>query len=365
MVPVARRNLFAEKGRFAISVGGVTFAVLLILVILGLYRGFEREAGSFVESVPGDLWVMEQDTTDIFHSFSVVSEDKLDEIRAVPGVSSVIPLYARRGDAAYAGGRADTYLMAFDVPPATEVLPGIEAPASGQIIVDSVFSRKTGLSVGDTLTIRGRDLTVSRVADISNVGLSQFSLISAADAKEIAAIPGSVNYVLAFVDGGQPAASVAQAIERAVPGTHAEIKADFAEANRNEIISFFLPIISVLLVIGFLVGTVVIGLTIYTATIERSREYGVMKAVGGSAGFLYRIVLSQSATLTAAGFVAGLLGSLVVADLAARAVPEFATDFQARDIAAVGTAALVMAVIASLVPARRVNSIDPAIVFRA
>src|SRR3990172_6798124 len=355
MVPVARRNLFAEKGRFAISVGGVTFAVLLILVILGLYRGFEREAGSFVESVPGDLWVMEQDTTDIFHSFSVVSEDKLGKIQAVPGVSSVIPLYARRGDAAYAGGRADTYLMAFDVPPATEVLPGIEAPAPGQIIVDSVFSRKTGLSVGDTLTIRGRDLTVSRVADISNVGLSQFSLISAADAKEIAAIPGSVNYVLAFVDGGQPAASVAQAIERAVPGTHAEIKADFAEANRNEIITFFLPIISVLLVIGFLVGTVVIGLTIYTATIERSREYGVMKAVGGSAGVLYRVVLRQSVILATTGFILGVPLTLAVNRLAQELVPEFVNVLRWQDVLVVFAAALVMGLLAAVMPVRRIN----------
>jgi len=245
------------------------------------------------------------------------------------------------------------------------VLPGIEAPASGQIIIDSVFSRKTGLSVGDTLTIRGRDLTVSRVADISNVGLSQFSLISAADAKEIIAIPGSVNYALAFVDSGQPAASVAEAIEQAVPGTNAEIKADFAEANRNEIISFFLPIITVLLIIGFLVGTVVIGLTIYTATIERSREYGVMKAVGGSAGFLYRVVLSQSVILATTGFILGVPLALAVNRLAQELVPEFVNVLRWQDVLAVFAAALVMGLLAAVTPVRRINSIDPAMVFRA
>src|SRR5512134_2000728 len=211
MVPVARRNLFAETGRFAISVGGVAFAVLLILVILGLYRGFEREAGSLVESVPGDLWVMEQDTTDIFHSFSVVPEGKLAQIKAVPGVEGVVPVYARRGAAEFAGGRSDTYLMSFDVPPGTEVLPGIAAPGAGEIIIDKVFARKTGLSRGDVLTIRGHDLVVARSADISNVGLSQFSLISAPDAREIIAIPGSVNYALLSVEDSADPASVAAA----------------------------------------------------------------------------------------------------------------------------------------------------------
>src|SRR3972149_4255564 len=159
MVPVARRNLFAEKGRFAISVGGVTFAVLLILVILGLYRGFEQEAGSFVESVPGDLWVMEQDTTDIFHSFSVFPESDLERLRSVPGVGAVTPLYARRGALTHGGAQADTYVMAFDVPAGTEVLPGIAAPDRGQIIIDKVFSRKTGVGRGDTVTLRGRELS--------------------------------------------------------------------------------------------------------------------------------------------------------------------------------------------------------------
>ena len=36
VVPVARRNLFADKGRFAMSVGGVAFAVLLILIVVSL-----------------------------------------------------------------------------------------------------------------------------------------------------------------------------------------------------------------------------------------------------------------------------------------------------------------------------------------
>ena len=107
------------------------------------------------------------------------------------------------------------------------------------------------------------------------------------------------------------------------------------------------------------------GLTIYTATIERTREFGVMKAVGGSGGFLYRIVLSQAAMLTGVGFVVGAFGAWGVAQLAIEAVPEFATDFQLADLAGVFVGAVLMAVLASFMPVRRINSIDPAMVFRA
>jgi hypothetical protein len=52
MVPVARKNLFAEKGRFAMSVGGVAFAVLLILIVVSLYRGWSS-TGSIYVRLPG------------------------------------------------------------------------------------------------------------------------------------------------------------------------------------------------------------------------------------------------------------------------------------------------------------------------
>lgn len=365
MVPVARRNLFAEKGRFAISVGGVTFAVLLILVILGLYRGFEREAGSVVESVPADLWVMEEDTTDIFHSFSIISSEEAAAVADVPGVAGVVALYTRRAEASFEGGEDDTFLLAFDLPEGAEALPGIQVPGRGGIIIDKVFSRKTGLDAGETVTVRGRDLTVVRVADISNIGLSQFSIISAPDARELLAVPDSVNYLLASVTPGSDPRTVARAIEDAVPGVRAEIKEEFADDNRNEVMTFFLPIISVLLAIAFLVGTVVIGLTIYTSTIERAREFAVMKAVGAGPVFLYRLVFSQSVVLGAAGFLLGFPLTLVVNALAEEAVPEFVNVLRWQDLMAVFGVTMGMAVVAGLVPIRRINSIDPAMVFRA
>jgi len=52
MVPVARRNLLAEKFRLAIAVGGVAFAVFLIVIVLSLYQGFRSNAGEFARDFP-------------------------------------------------------------------------------------------------------------------------------------------------------------------------------------------------------------------------------------------------------------------------------------------------------------------------
>jgi putative ABC transport system permease protein len=76
-------------------------------------------------------------------------------------------------------------------------------------------------------------------------------------------------------------------------------------------------------------------------------------------------VLTQSAILTAAGFAVGLVAAILLARLAEQMVPEFVTDFRALDLAGVLVAAGLMSVLASVAPIRRINGIDPAIVFRA
>jgi len=88
MVPVARRNLFAEKGRFAISVAGVAFAVLLILIVLALYRGFNRTGQTF-RDLPGELWVVQRGTSDPFHSVSLIERAQLDPLAATPASCEV------------------------------------------------------------------------------------------------------------------------------------------------------------------------------------------------------------------------------------------------------------------------------------
>ena len=127
----------------------------------------------------------------------------------------------------------------------------------------------------------------------------------------------------------------------------------------------FLPVIAVLLGIGFVVGIAVVGLTIYTATIERAREYGVMKAIGASASHLFRIVITQSVIVGVAGFALGVPLTYAVTWLAKELVPEFATTIRWQDVLALFWAALVMSIIAASIPIQRIARIDPAMVFRA
>jgi putative ABC transport system permease protein len=367
MVPVARRNLFAEKGRFAISVGGVAFAALLVLVVLALYRGFARTGETF-ELLPGQLWLSQQGTTDPFHSLSLVQQSDLIAASQAPDVQFVAPVLVRQMSFSAGQRTVAARVMAVGIPSYARVSDKIRAgyfPRSGEMVIDAILAAKQDLHEGEKVQLNGVDLTIDKIQPRSAEAFQPFAFVSYEDAERIFGVQGIVNFGMVVLQPGANVADTAMGIGRALPGLEVSTKQEFAQAIRAEIDNTFLPIIGIILAIGFTVGGAVVGLTLYTATIERSREFGVMKAVGASGGFLYRIVISQSIVLTVTGFLLGVASALLVARLAQQAQPDFSTQFLLTDILLVFLATSLMAFLAALLPARRLNGIDPAMVFKA
>ena len=112
------------------------------------------------------------------------------------------------------------------------------------------------------------------------------------------------------------------------------------------------------------VGLSVAGLTIYTATVEKSREYGILKAEGITNRFLYRVVIEQSLVTSALGFVLGVSLIIFIAPFAQGLVPQFVVFVRWQDILGITGATLLMALIAAFIPVRRLAHIDPVTVFK-
>jgi putative ABC transport system permease protein len=195
--------------------------------------------------------------------------------------------------------------------------------------------------------------------------LFQFAYLNGADARAMLGLPGRANFFLLALRPGADARAVGAAAAALVPGSEARTSGEFAQAFGRRIDEGFLPVVGALVAIGAIVGGAVIALTTYTATVERARDFGVLKALGASGGMLSRIVLEQSVIIGVLGSVAGVAAAAVVGRLVGRQVPEFVTDLGWQDSVAVLLAAVVIAGAASTVPLRRINHIDPAMVFRA
>jgi putative ABC transport system permease protein len=366
MVPIARRNLLAERGRLAMSVAGVAFAVLLVLIVVSLYRGWSGASAVF-EELPGDLWVAQEGTTDPFRASSLLPADRLDELEAIDGVAAALPVYARRLGFTQAGSDLDVFFMGIGAPAALPLAVDTRErffPPPGGVSIDSVLARDAGVEVGDTLVVLDTPLEIETIRAGGNP-IFELAFLNGTDAEALIGQDGYVNFFLLSSEPGADAGPIAAAARAAVPGSDVFTSSEFAGAMSELVNEGFLPVVGVLVAIGIVIGGAVIALTTYTATIEKARDFGVLKAVGASNGFVYRIVVRQSLIVGVAGAAIGVIVSALVATLIKRGVPEFVTDLRWTDATALFGLALAVSLAAAFLPVHRINRIDPAMVFRA
>jgi putative ABC transport system permease protein len=231
-------------------------------------------------------------------------------------------------------------------------------------VIDHVLAANAGLHLGDEFQVPGRRLRVTAIRPGGNP-LFQMAFLNAADASAVLGLRDVTSFYLLSLAPGADVAGVTKAATKVVPGTEALTSEEFAAATARLVNEGFLPVVGALVAIGFLVGGAVIALTTYTATIEKARDFGVLKAIGASDRFLYRIVVEQSVIVGVTGAALGVAASAVAASLIEQRVPEFVTDLRLWDAVGVFLVSLVVSVIAAYLPVHRINRIDPAIVFRA
>lgn len=363
---IAWKNMRAEKARFAFSVAGVAVAALLLAFMLALYTGWKERIASYVRDVPANIWVV-QDGNESFFSASLVPEERLEEVRGIPGVTAVNSLLGRGLKIGFKGKSYDSYVLGFDaggIGGPIHIKKGSGTPGSGEIVVDNVLARTAGIGVGDELTVSDRTLKVVGISTGGNIVLNQLSFVSKEEARTLVGLDGFSNFGLVKTEPGR-SAEVGDRINRDVDGVTAFPSKEFASKSRKVLQRSVLPILGVVLVLVFIVGTVVVGLTIYTATLEKEREFGVMKAMGTPNKFLLLAVVEQSLICGLIGFVVGEATVVVASSFAERLVPQFITLIRWQDALVVLVAVLIMSLLAACLPIQRVLRVDPLRVFKA
>ena len=369
MLFIALKNLFQEKTRLFISVGGVAFSVLLILILQGLLQGFSYRIGEYIRRQEADLWVGDARARDMFHSISLLSIADKEKIDGIEGVDSVSPFLARQVVISTEHKETATYFIGYDsatgIGGPTKVVEGKDTPETGEIIVDRVFASNHKVKIGDNLPVGQSSFRVVGISTGTNLVSFQYSFVTKEDAERTLSMRGQTNYFLIKLKIGVDRDSVAKSIGEVYPGVKVFTKEEFVDRNTEIVRDTFLPVVRVLLIIGFIVGVAVIGLTIYTSTVEKSREYGVLKAIGVRNSQLYKMVFAQALAAGILGFLFGSLLAVLVNQVVDRFVPAFITYFRLVDFGWVFVASVLMAVLASYIPIRRIAMVNPAEVFKA
>ena len=373
MPSLARRNLLHDPVRLAVTLTGIVFAVVLSAIQLGLFVGFTRATADVIRHSDADLWVR---STGVTHLESPVSfsERKLYDVIATPGVAAAQKHIVRFAQMKkHDGGEEGVLLIGVDVAgsmarPWNLVQGSVAAlDEPDAVIVDELYFGKLGLTgIGDVVEINGRR---ARVAGLTR-GIRTFTtappvFTSFKRALDYAGMPEDRTlFLLVRAVPGVDHRTLAAAIESRVSDVEVVTTDDWRRAQEDYWMFGTGAGITVLIAaaLGLLVGVVVVAQTIYSATVDHIREYGTLKAMGATNGYLYRVILQQAAISAVAGFGIGIAIALAVSR--ASLAGTTAILIEPPLVAALFVLTLGMCLLASVVSINKVTRLDPAMVFK-
>jgi putative ABC transport system permease protein len=368
-VPLARRNLLHEKGRFLLSILGVAAALTLIVLLMGFREGLYATLTAYVDSMGADLIVAQSGVKGFFASNSAIPAAIHDDIVVASG--AVEAGHVLVADVIFTRGETKTPVLLIGYNVETKVGgpwklgEGRGVQSDDEVALDLWLAQRNGIAVGDRLELLGRTFTVVGLTRETASWMSPYIFVSQKAAEEALGLPGVASFYLLRLPDGTAEAAAAQAIEEQVSGVDALRPSEIAVADRKVLATVMDTPITVMLVISAIIGVAVMGLTAYTAVADRMREYGVLKAIDASRGRLNRLVTTETLYRAVLGFALGTGLSYLTAELIMALWPQFTIVIDPASVAAAGAATLIMTVVAALLPIRRVAAIDPALVFKA
>ena len=373
MPPLAQRNLFHDKVRLAVTLTGIVFSVVLIVVQLGLFLGFTTATSNLIDHSGADLWITSKNVPYVEQGVAF-SERKLNQTRAVPGVMDAQKIIARwtqwkRHD----GGEESVQVVGLNVDDILErpwnLVEGHveDLKSPGAIILDELYKQKLGVTgVGEVFEIGGhRARVVGFTRGIRSFTTSPYVFTTFKNAQSYTGMrEDQTLFILVKVAPGAKIDDVRRGILAPVKDVEVYTTAQFSHMTTFYWMFTTGAGVAVLIaaVLGLVVGFVVVAQTIYATTMDHIREYGTLKAMGAPNGYVYKVIMKQAAISAVIGYGLGMIVSVFVV----QASQEGGAAILMPMPMAVGMffVTLVMCVGAALVSINKVTRIDPAMVFK-
>ena len=362
---LARRNLFRDRTRFLLSVLGVAVSVGLILLLAGYRSGVYRQASAYLDNTPGTVVVAERGIRDFLGTSSVLPPAAADVVRSTAGVDRVIPVVSQFVIFERHERKDGFFLIGYDPTVGGgpwKLVEGREPTADNELVVDRTTARRHDMAIGDQVRLLDRDATIVGLSDETTFWAGSVAFARLTTLESLLRAPGVRSFLLVTPEAGISPETLRDRL--AIPGAEVLLKSDVVANDAKLMARVYDAPIGLMVAIAFVVGVLVVGLVIYTATIERRREYGAIKAIGARNRTLYRVVTIQAVIAAAAGALVGI--GLAYAAGAALMTwrPQFLVDIEPAAIGVVLASSLLMALLAALIPARSVARLEPAEVFR-
>jgi len=297
---------------------------------------------------------------------SVISADSRVKAGAVAPVRTITSLFTDGTDSAplnLIGGRLNELDGIYDVTDST--VKGAASLRDGEIMLGKDFADKFSLGPGDSmaLSLQGDRRATFKVSGVFDLGSAAFNERQAfvsvgAPLAVLGWSDDEYSHVQTQLDEPFDSADVAEAWRQKLPGVRI---AEWQEQNADLLTALQSQSSSSYLIQTFVLVAVALGIasTLAIAAVQKTRQIGILKAMGLSDRRAGRIFLWQAFLLGGAGSAGGVvLAYLLIAGFSLAPVP-FSITPQLPFVLGSAAVGVGVALASSIIPTRRTSRLDP------
>ncbi|MEM7757354.1 MAG: ABC transporter permease DevC [Cyanobacteria bacterium P01_A01_bin.40] len=380
-IPLALLQLIHNRSRFAVTIAGVAFAVILMFMQLGFQEALYEDATTIHRSLKADLILLSPKSV-AFFSTSSFPLRRLYDAMEIPGVNYASPFYIGWGQwkNPQTASSRDISFLAFNPDKPAFNLPGVAQNLntirrSGVVLFDSLSRPEYGsvaeqLARGQSVSteINGRSVRVEGSFALGGGVMSADGLLISNDLNFQRITGRSLSKIdlglITLKQNASPHQIKLIMRENLPQDVRIMTKQEFIDFEQNywknsSPIGF---IFSVGTAMGFFIGAVIVYQILYTDVTNHLVEYATLKAMGYANIYFIKVVLEEALLLATLGFIPGLIISIILYDVTKNAARlPMSTNFE--QIIFIFGLTIIMCAVSGAIAVSKLNDADPADIF--
>lgn len=352
-------NVRQRPVRTAISVAGVALGVALVMLFTGLSLGISRDLQRRNTNWRAEIIFTRPGSMNITSSPANLPVQYVERLKKIEGVSDAVPVIIDN-----AGGKGmfgfmqingvnfDDYARVTGI----KIIEGRAPQADDEVVIDEIKRDEEHARVGDSLKLYGNKSF--RIVGIFSPASGARVKMSLKAMQDLLGSTDRCSFILVKVNNPDDQVAIARRIDKELPGNKVQLTRDLMNVDYEKTIPALKIFLRTLVVLAALVSGLIIMLSMYTTITERTREIGILKALGASRASIVGVIEREALLIGIIGLVIGLAASLISGYLIQKSF-RLIFEYSVSWTIVACLIALGGSLVGALYPAMRAASLDP------
>jgi putative ABC transport system permease protein len=307
------KGVFRRKTRSLLTILSIVVGIMLVTALLMVANGLNTQFQQLSGGSGADFVVLDHSSDLSSSRVNASIENDLENMDGISWVSGMVISTTNIGDRPFA--------FVMGVNPGEKsveqfrIVEGrtLQSGDAGKVIIGRVMATQEGLKIGDTLNIKDKSFEVVGIYETGVTTEDGGVVVPLSEAQSLFDLGDQVSMLQVKVENIDRVDAIRTQIETRYPQLLALKGSEVA--NQQADLQLINSISSLIALIAILVGSIVVMNTMIMSVMERTREIGVLRAIGWKRRKILLLILKESFTISIIGGVIGIVLGIVMVNL--------------------------------------------------